>query len=112
MLCTRRPLGSPSRWSARAEYLDLMFIFSDRHLRHVLAEYVDYFNRWRPHRFDWSACAMRAAHYPMQYRRQHHCEARARRATSYLRSGSMIARIRILRPTGAFFSHVPAAWLT
>jgi transposase InsO family protein len=27
-----------------------MFIFSERHLRHVLAEYVGYFNRWRPHR--------------------------------------------------------------
>jgi len=27
-----------------------MFIFSDRHLRYVLAEYVGYFNRWRPHR--------------------------------------------------------------
>jgi hypothetical protein len=27
-----------------------MFIFSERHLRQVLAEYVDYFNRWSPHR--------------------------------------------------------------
>jgi putative transposase len=54
----RTPFRSPranaiaERWvrSARAECLDLMFIFSDRHLRHVLAEYVGYFNRWRPHR--------------------------------------------------------------
>jgi hypothetical protein len=29
--------------------LDLTFIFSERHLRQVLAEYVGYFNRWRPH---------------------------------------------------------------
>jgi hypothetical protein len=27
-----------------------MFIFSERHLRHMLAEYVGYFNCWRPHR--------------------------------------------------------------
>src|SRR5215510_15647535 len=54
----RTPFRSPranaiaERWvrSARSECLDLMFIFSDRHLRYVLAEYVGYFNRWRPHR--------------------------------------------------------------
>ncbi len=40
------------RWvrSARAECLDHMLIFNERHLRRVLAEYVDYFNHWRPHR--------------------------------------------------------------
>jgi hypothetical protein len=27
-----------------------MFILSERHLRRVLAEYVGYFNCWRPHR--------------------------------------------------------------
>jgi hypothetical protein len=27
-----------------------VLISSERHLRHVLAEYVGYFNRWRPHR--------------------------------------------------------------
>jgi len=54
----RTPFRSPranaiaERWvrSARTECLDLMFIFSERHLRHVLAEYVGYFNCWRPHR--------------------------------------------------------------
>jgi transposase InsO family protein len=30
--------------------LDHTFIFSERHLRRVLAEYVTYFNQWRPHR--------------------------------------------------------------
>jgi len=32
------------------ECLDLALIFSERHLRHVLAEYVSYFNCWRPQR--------------------------------------------------------------
>ena len=36
--------------SARAECLDHMLIFNERHLRRVLAEYVDDFNHWRPHR--------------------------------------------------------------
>ena len=27
-----------------------LFIFGERHLRRVLAEYVAYFNQWRPHR--------------------------------------------------------------
>jgi hypothetical protein len=26
-----------------------MFIFNERHLENVLAEYVGYFNDWRPH---------------------------------------------------------------
>jgi len=54
----RIPFRSPranaiaERWvrSARTECLDLMFILSERHLRRVLAEYVGYFNCWRPHR--------------------------------------------------------------
>ena len=54
----RTPFRSPranaiaERWvrSARTECLDLVFILSERHLRHVLAEYVGYFNCWRPHR--------------------------------------------------------------
>ena len=54
----RTPFRSPranaiaERWvrSARTECLDLVLIFSERHLRHVLAEYVGYFNCWRPHR--------------------------------------------------------------
>ena len=54
----RTPYRSPQansiaeRWvrSARAECLDHMLIFNERHLRRVLAEYVGYFNHWRPHR--------------------------------------------------------------
>jgi hypothetical protein len=40
------------RWvrSVRTECLDHVFIFNERHLQKVLAEYVGYFNRWRPHR--------------------------------------------------------------
>jgi putative transposase len=53
----RTPFRSPranaiaERWvrSARTECLDLMFILSERHLQRVLAEYVGYFNCWRPH---------------------------------------------------------------
>jgi transposase InsO family protein len=54
----RTPFRSPQansiaeRWvgSLRRECLDYAFIFNERHLREVLAEYVQYFNRWRPHR--------------------------------------------------------------
>ena len=54
----RTPFRSPranaiaERWvrSARTECLDLMFILGERHLRRALAEYVGYFNSWRPHR--------------------------------------------------------------
>ena len=54
----RTPFRSPQanaiaeRWirSVRTECLDHMFILNERHLRRVLAEYVAYFNRWRPHR--------------------------------------------------------------
>ena len=54
----RTPVRSPQanavaeRWvkSLRTECLDHMLILNERHLRMVLAEYVQYFNRWRPHR--------------------------------------------------------------
>jgi putative transposase len=54
----RTPFRAPransiaERWmrSARQECLDHIFIFGERHLRRVLAEYVAYFNQWRPHR--------------------------------------------------------------
>jgi transposase InsO family protein len=54
----RTPFRSPlanaiaERWvrSVRTECLDQLFIFNQRHLERVLAEYVGYFNRWRPHR--------------------------------------------------------------
>ena len=54
----RTPFRSPranaiaERWvrSVRTECLDHVFIFNERHLQKVLAEYVGYFNRWRPHR--------------------------------------------------------------
>jgi putative transposase len=40
------------RWigSARREALDRILIFSERHLLAVIAEYVDHYNRARPHR--------------------------------------------------------------
>ena len=55
-ICT--PFRSPranaiaERWvrSVRTECLDHMFIFNERHLQKVVAEYVGYFNHWRPHR--------------------------------------------------------------
>jgi len=54
----RTPFRSPranaiaERWvkSVRTECLDHVFIFNERHLLGVLAEYVGYFNDWRPHR--------------------------------------------------------------
>lgn len=36
--------------TARSEATDRMLIFGERHLRHVLAEYIRHDNRWRPHR--------------------------------------------------------------
>jgi putative transposase len=36
--------------SLRGECLDHVFIFNERQLRAVLAEYMRYFNRWCPHR--------------------------------------------------------------
>ena len=36
--------------TARSEVTDRMLIFGERHLRHVLAEYIRHYNRWRPHR--------------------------------------------------------------
>jgi putative transposase len=54
----RTPFRAPransiaERWvrSARQECMYHTFIFGERHLRRVLAEYVAYFNQWRPHR--------------------------------------------------------------
>ena len=54
----RTPFRSPranaiaERWvrSVRSECLDHVFIFNERHLQKLLAEYVWYFNYWRPHR--------------------------------------------------------------
>jgi putative transposase len=54
----RTPFRAPQansiaeRWvrSVRQECLDHTFILGKRHLRRVLAEYVTYFNQWRPHR--------------------------------------------------------------
>ena len=39
------------RWvrSARAECLDHLLIAGEGHLRHVLPEYIDYYNQARPH---------------------------------------------------------------
>jgi len=34
----------------RSELTDRMLIFGQRHLRHVLAEYVQHYNQKRPHR--------------------------------------------------------------
>jgi transposase InsO family protein len=40
------------RWARtlRGELTDRMLIFGQRHLRHVLAEYVQHYNQGRPHR--------------------------------------------------------------
>src|ERR687892_2270330 len=40
------------RWikSARTELLDWLLILGERHLRRTLGEYVDHYNRGRPHR--------------------------------------------------------------
>jgi putative transposase len=54
----RTPFRSPranaiaERWvrSVRSECLDHMFILNESHLQKLLAEYVGYFNHWRPHR--------------------------------------------------------------
>jgi len=53
----RTPFRSPranaiaERWvkSVRTECLDHYLILNERHLRRVLAEYINYFNLWRPH---------------------------------------------------------------
>ena len=44
-----RAYAIAERWvrSVRTECLDHVFIFNERHLQKVLAEYVGYFNRWR-----------------------------------------------------------------
>ena len=54
----RTPIQSPransiaERWvrTARQECLDHLIPISERHLRRVLAEFVDYYNHDRPHR--------------------------------------------------------------
>lgn len=54
----RTPFRSPQanaiaeRWvkSVRTECLDHFLILNERHLRHLLTDYVTWFNRWRPHR--------------------------------------------------------------
>jgi len=54
----RTPFRSPranaiaERWvrSVRTECLDHLLILNERHLHRVLTEYVNYYNRWRPHR--------------------------------------------------------------
>lgn len=40
------------RWvgSARREALDWLLVVNDRHLRYILKEYVEHYNRARPHR--------------------------------------------------------------
>jgi transposase InsO family protein len=58
MAQVRTPFRSPrgnaiaERWvrSVRTECLDHLFIFNERHLQKVLAEYVGYCNGWHPHR--------------------------------------------------------------
>lgn len=53
----RTPFQAPKanaiaeRWvgTARRECLDWLLIFNERHLQRVVDEYVDYYNRWRPH---------------------------------------------------------------
>lgn len=47
-----RPNAIAERWikSARTELLDWVLIFAERHLRAALSEYVDHYNRSRPHR--------------------------------------------------------------
>ena len=76
----RTPFRSPranaiaERWvrSVRTECLDHVFIFNERHLQKVLAEYVGYFNDWRPHRSigQRAPCALaRASHRSAQARK-------------------------------------------
>ncbi len=53
----RTPVRAPKanavaeRWirTVRAECLDHVFVFGHQHLQRLLNEYVDYYNRWRPH---------------------------------------------------------------
>ena len=55
--CIRTPFRTPvanafaERWvrSVREECLDHLLILNQRHLKRVLTEYVDYYNRARPH---------------------------------------------------------------
>jgi transposase InsO family protein len=49
---TPRANAFAERWvqSARRECLDRMLVFGERHLHLVMREYVDHYNRFRPHR--------------------------------------------------------------
>src|SRR5262249_48245629 len=77
----RTPFRAPranaiaERWvrSVRTECLDHVFIFNERHLQKVLAEYVGYFNDWRPHR----SLGQRAPCAPLS--RAHHRNAETRK---------------------------------
>jgi transposase InsO family protein len=49
--CQRRPTRTPSFVrTLREECLDWLLILGRRHLARVLREYVDHYNRERPHR--------------------------------------------------------------
>ena len=100
----RTPFRSPranaiaERWvrSVRTECLDRVFIFNDRHLQKVLAEYVSYFNDWRPHRIAGTTGALRTGSRRVSSKRprsRDHRDTRARRASSRL-SGSRMTMSR------------------
>jgi hypothetical protein len=79
-----------------------VFIFNERHLEKALAEYVGYFNHWRPHR----SIGQRAPCGP-RTRASHRSDQAgkiiaipvARRPSARLSAGRMIFRIDFLRPT-------------
>ena len=52
------------RWvrSLRAEVLDRLLILSEAHLRRVMKEYVDYYNRARPHQGIEQRCPLPIEH--------------------------------------------------
>jgi transposase InsO family protein len=101
----RTPARSPrtnaiaERWvrSVRAECLDHVFIFNERHLQRVLAEYVGYFNDWRPHRSlrQHAPCAPRAgASHRSADKSKDHRDSCAGRPSSRL-SASRMTKSRI-----------------
>jgi hypothetical protein len=105
----RTPFRSPranaiaERWvrSVRTECLDHVFIFNERHLAKVLAEYVGYFNHWRPHRSigqrapTGNTCAS-----SKRSSWKDHCNTCARGPPSRLSASRMMSSIKFLRPTG------------